>query len=91
MSLLKQQEKIKYDKFSFQFDVKTSVTFTVQVYPQVLFDGAQLDAGLTEVTPDGVFGLVAENENLRPLVSMSLFGRVYGMDPNIEDQHCPQI
>merc|ERR1712212_1381635 len=60
------------------------------VYPEVLFDSVTLVPDLVEVSNDGVLSLVEDAEvDMLPLVSMSLFGRVYQEDPNMPDQFCP--
>ena len=43
---------------------------------------------LVEVFADGVFSL-ANDAEMQPLVSMSLFGRVYHQDPDMPEQFCP--
>ena len=50
------------------------------VYPEVLFDEVTLLPDMVTITEDGVLAL-ADNVST-PLVSMSLFGRVYQEDPD---------
>ena len=66
-----------------------SATFTqgAGVYPEVLFDGVTLRPDLVDITEDGVLYIMQGMEV--PLVSMSLFGRVYEEDPNLPDHFCP--
>ena len=58
------------------------------VYPEVLFDGVALRPELVNITQDGVLSLVPQVDV--PLVSMSLFGRVYQEDPKLPDHFCPE-
>ena len=58
------------------------------VYPEVLFDGVTLRPELVNITQDGVLSLVTTEVGV-PLVSMSLFGRVYQEDPALPDHYCP--
>ena len=58
------------------------------VYPEVLFDGVTLRPELVNITQDGVLSLVTTEVEV-PLVSMSLFGRVYQEDPDLPDHYCP--
>jgi len=70
--------------------LKLSGTFTEMagVYPEVLFDSVSLVPDLVGVSLDGVLSLI-EDVNMKPLVSMSLFGRVYHEDPDMPEQYCP--
>ena len=70
--------------------LRLSATFTrgAGVYPEVLFDGVTLRPDLVNITADGVLSIV-EGIDV-PLVSMSLFGRVYDEDPDLPDQFCPE-
>eukprot|EP00092_Neocalanus_flemingeri_P008400 GFUD01009056.1.p1 GENE.GFUD01009056.1~~GFUD01009056.1.p1 ORF type:complete len:524 (-),score=153.49 GFUD01009056.1:111-1682(-) len=58
------------------------------VYPEVLFDSVSLVPALVSVSADGVLSL-AEDAEMQPLVSMSLFGRVYHQDPDSPEHFCP--
>ena len=70
--------------------LRLSGTFTEMagVYPEVLFDSVSLVPDLVSVSGDGVLSLV-EDADMLPLVSMSLFGRVYHQDPDMPAQYCP--
>ena len=70
--------------------LRLSGTFTEMagVYPEVLFDSVSLVPNLVAVSGDGVLSLV-EDADMLPLVSMSLFGRVYHQDPDMPAQYCP--
>jgi len=71
-------------------NLKLSGTFADKagVYPEVLFDSVSLVPDLVEVSADGVLSL-ANDAEMQPLVSMSLFGRVYHQDPDMPEQFCP--
>ena len=66
-----------------------SATFTQQagVYPEVLFDRVTLRPDLVSISQDGVLSITPGMDV--PLVSMSLFGRVYNEDPDLPDHYCP--
>merc|ERR1719510_2189227 len=82
----RQDQSWDYDFLSSSQTVFTSLalaaTFTpgAGVYPEVLFDGVTLRPELVNITQDGVLSLVTTEVGV-PLVSMSLFGRVYQEDP----------
>ena len=69
--------------------LRLSATFSpgAGVYPEVLFDQVTLLPDMVSISEDGVLAL-ADNVST-PLVSMSLFGRVYEEDPDYPDQFCP--
>ena len=58
------------------------------VFPEVLFDGVTLRPELVNITSDGVLSLV-QGAEVPPLVSMSLFGRVFQEDAPLPDHFCP--
>jgi len=70
--------------------LRLSGTFADQagIYPEVLFDSVSLVPDLVEVSSDGILSLVEDGE-MQPLVSMSLFGRVYTQDPELPEHFCP--
>ena len=69
--------------------LKLSATFSegAGVFPEVLFDGVTLRPDLVNITADGVLSLVQGVDV--PLVSMSLFGRVFQEDADLPDHFCP--
>ena len=69
--------------------LKLSATFSdgAAVFPEVLFDGVTLRPDLVNISADGVLSLVQGVDV--PLVSMSLFGRVFHEDANLPDHFCP--
>ena len=69
--------------------LKLSATFSegAGVFPEVLFDGVTLRPELVNITADGVLSLVQGVDV--PLVSMSLFGRVFQEDADLPDHFCP--
>ena len=89
----RQDQSWDYDFLSSSDTVFTSLaiaaTFTpgAGVYPEVLFDGVTLRPELVNISQAGVLSLVPPAEV--PLVSMSLFGRVYQEDPDLPDHYCP--
>ena len=70
--------------------LRLSATFTegARVFPEVLFDGVTLRPELVNITSDGVLSLV-QGAHV-PIVSMSLFGRVFQEDADLPDHFCPR-
>ena len=69
--------------------LKLSATFSdgAAVFPEVLFDGVTLRPDLVNISADGVLSLVQGVDV--PLVSISLFGRVFQEDADLPDHFCP--
>jgi pantetheine hydrolase len=61
---------------------------SARVFPEALFDHVTLVPESVLITPDGVLS-IRENVDPVPLVSLSLFGRMYEGDADLPDNFCP--